>query len=79
MGLLKKKKKKSRKKPVRLREWSVLRCPLNGHQVGPCRQLCTPNEGLGQCGRDAPHGLVGRTQAAIRAYNSRLERSGEDK
>ena len=73
MGLLKKKKKKT----VRLREWVALRCPLNGHQVGPCRQLCTPAEGVGQCGRDAPHGLEGRTQAAIRAYKSKVEKSGK--
>jgi hypothetical protein len=45
---------------------TVLRCPLNGHQVGACRGLCTPSpEGDGLCGRLAPHALIGRTQAAI--------------
>lgn len=70
MGFLKSKKKRKRAK---LREWGAIRCPLNGHQVGPCRQLCEPLEGVGQCGRDAPHGLIGRTQAAIRAQQARRD------
>ncbi|MGD8894500.1 MAG: hypothetical protein PVJ73_00545 [Acidobacteriota bacterium] len=50
----------------KLRIHTVLRCPLNGHQVGACRGLCTPSpEGDGLCGRLAPHALIGRTQAAI--------------
>jgi hypothetical protein len=45
---------------------TVVRCPLNGHQVGACRGLCEPSpEGDGLCGRLAPHALIGRTQAAI--------------
>ena len=53
----------------RIRSRTVVTCPLNGHQAGWCRQLCEPQDGLGTCGRTAPHGLVGRTQAAIAAYN----------
>jgi hypothetical protein len=53
----------------RLRRHTVVRCPLNGHQVGVCRGLCTPSpEGEGLCGRLAPHALIGRTQAAIAAH-----------
>jgi hypothetical protein len=49
-----------------VRRHTVLRCPLNGHQVGACRGLCAPSaDGLGLCGRPAPHLLVGRTQLAI--------------
>jgi hypothetical protein len=51
---------------TKLRCHTVLRCPLNGHQVGACRGLCEPSPaGDGLCGRLAPHALVGRTQAAI--------------
>ena len=57
---------------TKLRIHTVLRCPLNGHQVGACRGLCTPSpEGDGLCGRLAPHTLVGRTQAAIAGHEDR--------
>jgi hypothetical protein len=56
----------------KLRIHTVLRCPLNGHQVGACRGFCTPSpEGDGLCGRLAPHVLIGRTQAAIAAHEER--------
>jgi hypothetical protein len=53
------------------RSRTVIRCPLNGLQVSWCRNLCEPIEGDGLCGRPAPHALVGRTQAAIAAYQAR--------
>jgi hypothetical protein len=57
-----------------LRRHTVVRCPLNGHQVGACRGLCTPSpEGEGLCGRLAPHALIGRTQAAIARHEERKE------
>jgi hypothetical protein len=56
----------------RLRRHTVVRCPLNGHQVSVCRGLCTPSpEGGGLCGRLAPHALIGRTQAAIARHEER--------
>ena len=58
----------------KLREQTVLRCPFNGHQVSWCRGLCEPIAGRGHCGREAPHAMVGRTQAAIASY---LERQTE--
>jgi hypothetical protein len=55
---------------------TVLRCPLNGHQVGACRGLCTPSpDGVGLCSRLAPHALVGRTQAAIARHEEEKEHS----
>ena len=54
-----------------LRAFTVRRCPRNGFQVGPCRLLCTPHNGQGLCGREAPHALVGRHQRAIALTNSR--------
>jgi hypothetical protein len=54
---------------ARKRIHTVVRCPLNGHQVGACRGLCEPSpDGHGLCGRLAAHALVGRTQAAIATH-----------
>ena len=58
---------------VRLREYTVFLCPCNGHQVSWCRGLCQPVAGRGQCGRAAPHAMIGRTQAAIAAYKAAHE------
>ena len=53
---------------TKVRSHTIVRCPLNGHQVGACRGLCDPAEdGHGLCGRLAPHALVGRLQEAIAA------------
>lgn len=65
MPLLKPRKARPRVLP---RAQSVLRCPVNGHQISWCRGLCTPIAGIGLCGRPAPHLLVGKTQAAILAF-----------
>ncbi len=57
-----------------LPEYRILTCPLNGHQVSFCRGLCQPLDGHGVCGRLAPHAMVGRTQAAIAAYEAAAHR-----
>jgi hypothetical protein len=56
---------------TRLRAYTYLLCPVNGHQVGPCRGLCEPIGENGLCGRLAPHRLVGRTQAAIAQHRKK--------
>ena len=56
-----------RRRSRSLQLYTVLTCPFNGHQVGPCRGLCTPIVGVGHCGRVAPHAMMGRTQLAILA------------
>ncbi len=53
----------------RLREYLTLACPRYGHRITWCRQICTPNGDQGDCGRLAPHAMIGKTQAAIAAYN----------
>jgi hypothetical protein len=58
---------------IRERPFSTLSCPLNGHQVSFCRQLCEPVDEHGLCGRLAPHAMVGRTQLAIATYNARTK------
>ena len=54
------------------RTGTVVTCPYNGHQVGWCRGLCTPVEGVGHCGRPAAHAMMGRTQLAIAAQMASL-------
>lgn len=61
---------KPRNKPIRLRLYSTIRCPLNGHQVSWCRMLCRPQQGIGTCGRPAPHAMRDRTQIAISRYKA---------
>lgn len=60
----------------KLPTFRTLRCPMVGHQASWCRFLCTPIEGHGLCGRDAPHSLEGKTQVAIRNYNDRQRLTG---
>ena len=79
MTLLRKRKDVTKRKIRGLRAYTVVRCPMNGQQVGWCRGLCEPVEGRGLCGRVAPHGLQGRTQLAIAAQRARRKvGSGDD-
>jgi hypothetical protein len=71
LALLRKKKEITKRKVRGVRAYTVVRCPMNGQQVGWCRGLCEPVEELGLCGRVAPHGLQGRTQRAIAAQRAR--------
>ena len=56
------------RKRITVPKYTVLRCPLNGHQVSFCMGLCEPIDGRGVCGRLAPHAMLGKTQRAIAAY-----------
>ena len=64
----------SDKKTVRTnrgpKEYTSLGCPLTRNRTNWCFRLCPPDaEGLGRCGRIAPHGLRSRTQSSIEGYN----------
>jgi hypothetical protein len=48
--------------------YRTLRCPMVGHQATWCRFLCKPINGIGLCGRTAPHALRSRFQRAIQKY-----------
>ncbi len=43
-------------------------CPLTKSRTNWCYRLCVPVNGLGACGRIAPHTLRGRTDLAIERY-----------
>jgi hypothetical protein len=64
--------KSERKAPVWRREWG---CPLTRNRSPWCFAICTPQDGHGDCGRIAPHTLLGRTQLAILRHDP--ERGGE--
>ncbi len=57
------------KKITARREWG---CPRTKSRSNWCHAWCAPRQdGSGDCGRVAPHGIVGRTQAAILNHKQR--------
>jgi hypothetical protein len=42
-------------------------CPRTKNRSNWCYRMCVPHDGVGQCGRVAPHAVMGRTQQAILA------------
>ena len=55
----------------RVPEYTCLGCPLTKSHSLWCHRLCVPKEGIGFCGRVAPHAVTGRTQEAILRYKIR--------
>ena len=53
---------------ARVPEYTCLGCPLTKSHSLWCHRLCVPKEGIGFCGRVAPHAVMGRTGAAILKY-----------
>ncbi|MCP4603673.1 MAG: hypothetical protein GY847_24675 [Proteobacteria bacterium] len=50
-------------------QFTVRKCRAGGrHQVGWCFMMCKPVDGLGLCGRIAPHGIKGRVLEAMERY-----------
>jgi hypothetical protein len=51
-------------------------CPLTHHHTRRCLRICRPGEqGVGSCGRIAPHSVKGRFQQAVLDYNARTEQA----
>lgn len=64
------------KKTVRtikgIREHKHLGCPMTRNRTPWCFRICTPDpDGKGECGRVAPHTLMGATQLAIKKQSER--------
>lgn len=53
---------------TRVPDYTVLGCPLTKSHALWCHGLCAPKDGIGVCGRVAPHTVQGRTQLAILKY-----------
>lgn len=60
----------TRKRPAWRREWG---CPRTKNRTPWCFNLCTPDEGKGECGRIQPYSLLGRTDGAILRHRARGE------
>ena len=55
----------------RIPEYTCLGCPLTKSRSLWCHRMCVPKNGLGVCGRVAPHAVTGRTQQAILRHKLR--------
>jgi hypothetical protein len=62
----------SRRPRTKVLEYTSLGCPLTKSRTSWCHGLCVPADGIGHCGRIAPHAVTGRTQQAILRHNLRL-------
>jgi hypothetical protein len=54
-------------------EYTVRGCPLTKSHSLWCHSLCIPKNGIGLCGRIAPHTVTGRTQIAILKHKIKQE------
>ena len=52
-----------------LKAYTYRGCPMTNNRTPWCFKLCTPNtDGIGFCGRVAPHGFKSRIQQGIEDY-----------
>ena len=50
------------------KEWG---CPRTKNRSNWCHARCVPRDGVGDCGRLAPHAMLGQTQRAILEHRRR--------
>ena len=50
----------------KLPKYTYLGCSVTRHREASCRGLCVPIDGIGACGRLAPHSMTSRIQQAIK-------------
>ena len=63
---------------TRVPEYTCLGCPLTKSHSLWCHRLCVPKDGIGFCGRVAPHGVVSRTQIAILKHKVKRQREARE-
>ncbi len=63
------------KNRMRRKVWG---CPRTKNRSNWCYKLCVPQQGMGECGRVAPHALLGRKQRAILNFKLRAQEQGDD-
>ncbi len=56
---------------TRVPEYTCLGCPMTKSHSLWCHRLCVPKDGIGFCGRVAPHSVRGRTAEAILRFKLR--------
>ncbi len=65
---------KKKKQLKTLPDYRFLGCPLTKNNTPWCFALCEPdNEGIGECGRTAPHSMKSRIQKGIDDYKMSKE------
>lgn len=60
----------------RIPEYTCLGCPMTKSHSLWCHGLCVPEDGIGLCGRVAPHAVNGRTAEAILKF--KIEKAREE-
>jgi hypothetical protein len=68
-------KRRTVKRHRRIPEYTVLGCPLTKSHALWCHGFCVPEDGIGLCGRVAPHSTTGRTQVALLKYKIREQKA----
>jgi len=56
---------------TRVPEYTSLGCPITKSHSHWCHRLCVPKDGIGTCGRVAPHSVMGSTAEAILKFKIR--------
>jgi hypothetical protein len=59
-----------KREKTRVPEYTCLGCPLTKSHSLWCHRLCVPKNGVGYCGRVAPHAVTSRTQEAILRFKA---------
>ena len=67
-----------RKRINRIPAFTFHGCVVTKHRSKSCRALCRPINGIGACGRIAPHSMLSRIQASIAAYKREMERKAQE-
>ncbi|MFH1763869.1 MAG: hypothetical protein ABIF09_06735 [Gemmatimonadota bacterium] len=62
----------------RVPEYTVRGCPLTKSRSLWCHSLCVSKDGIGLCGRLAPHTVTGRTQIAILKHKIKQQQARRD-
>ncbi len=63
-----------RKRVNRIPRFTFHGCVVTKHRSKSCRGLCQPINGIGACGRIAPHSMVSKIQLGIAAHKREVER-----
>jgi hypothetical protein len=67
-----------RKRINRIPAFTFHGCVVTKHRSKSCRGLCRPINGIGACGRIAPHSMLSRIQMSIAAYKREMERKAQE-
>lgn len=67
-----------KKRVNRIPEFTFHGCVVTKHRSKSCRAMCVPINGIGACGRIAPHSMVSRIQASIAAHKREQDRQARE-